>query len=182
MMTIVCNSWIILVRRDISPSNPFLDYSAVLPGQKWDPMTAQGFNCPQYDLVNGSNYCSFSPTSGPFWFIYLRFSKGRVDSITFCVREGALTVGDLALLWGRPAIQIFQGSGLFKWSSIQTTANGTTSDRGFSYYFPLSHVTFEMNKGESQKQKAPTKLDRGFNFVLRKFRRLRGRLPVGIPA
>ena len=146
-MVIVCVAWIALVRQDVYPPNPFLAYSALFPGQKWNPKAAQGFICPQIDVVAGSNYCTFSPTNGPFWLVDLVTHEGVVTSVTFGVRDGAIRVGDLAVLWGKPTIQLFQRSGLFKWPTIRASADGISGSWGFSYHFPLAHITFSINTG-----------------------------------
>jgi len=145
IMTIVCISWVMLVRQRVSASNPFWGYTTILPGQQWKSKAAEGYSCHQTVTTGNNKYCTFSPTSGPFWYINLVTHDNIISSVTFCVRDGALRVGDLALLWGKPTIQIFQKSGLFKWSSSHATADGVTGGWGFGYDFPLVHVTFSIN-------------------------------------
>ena len=142
VMSVICVSWVVLVRQDIPPSNPFSAYSSLFPGHKWNAEITKDFTCPQIDVVEGRNICIFSPTGGPFEIIYLYVSEGTVDSITFVARVGALNIGDLALLWGTPTMQRFQRSALFKWPSMQTSADGLPLTWGFSYYFPVVHITF----------------------------------------
>ena len=148
MMTVICVGWVGLVRWDISAPNPFSAYTTIFPGQTLHKVIEQGFTCTQSNPAEHHNYCTLSPVNGPFWYIHLVTAEDIVNSVTFCAREGALTIGDLALLWGKPNIQLFQRSGLFKWSSIQTSADGLSPSWAFSYYFPVAHVTFAMNKVE----------------------------------
>jgi hypothetical protein len=142
--------WTALVRQQTPRMNPFADYNNILPGNSMNYILTQGFQCSANNLAQNRNYCILSPIDGPFWYIHLVTTRGVVTEVSFCVRKGAITVGDLALLWGKPAIKLFDGSGLFKWSNIYSSADGLSVNRGFSYYFPIEYITITTSNANNR--------------------------------
>src|SRR5215468_6724388 len=99
VVSAICTCWVALAQQQKPRINPLSDYSSILPGQSLKHVIAQGFHCSSNDLAPEWNYCISSPADGPFWYIHLVTTKGVVTSVSFCVREGAIMVGDLTLLW-----------------------------------------------------------------------------------
>jgi hypothetical protein len=61
--------------------------------------------------------------------------------VPFTVRENALTVGDLALSWGRPnMIAPANQQVTLYWPAIRVTAIATTNHGYFSYRLPFEHL------------------------------------------
>jgi hypothetical protein len=86
--------------------------------------------------------CGLYPQTGPFNQIHV--VRGEPSSpVYFTVRDGALTIGDLALLWGRPEVITMDWERMsLRWSDRGVTATVISWRRRFSYYLPVERVVF----------------------------------------
>jgi hypothetical protein len=142
VMAIVVMSWVIPVRQDIEPTTPFSDYATIWPGQPRSAVVAMGISCNPYNSTGRSDYCTHAPAASPFSLIGVTVLDGVVSRVDFAVREGALTVGELALLWGRPHIRLYRQSATLEWHDIGASATGWAENARFSYFMPVSSISF----------------------------------------
>jgi hypothetical protein len=139
----ICISWVAIVRQNVPIANPFSDYNTIFPGQRLGQVIERGFDCTQYFLEWDQNYyCTLNPTDGPFWYINLVATNGIIRSVVFCTRENAITVGDLSMLWGRPRGRYLYRLDIFSWPEIRAVADAYSQDKRFSYYLPVTHISF----------------------------------------
>jgi hypothetical protein len=105
---------------DQPAANPFVQYAAVMPGQPKTTLPDDRFRCtgiPYYLL------CVERPTSGPFSRINAIVNGNTIENVHFTVREHALTVGDLILLWGRPDhVQYGRNPTILFWEQVPASA------------------------------------------------------------
>jgi hypothetical protein len=150
MATLVA-SWLLPLGRAAQPSNPFASYAAILPGQPRQAVIEQQFSCPlsnlahtqqDYEQARQREYCTRAPAVGPFSFVAVTMSNGVVSRVEFSLREAALTVGDLALLWGRPDKALYRQSINLEWSNVGVTASGWAESHRFNYANPVLRLTF----------------------------------------
>jgi hypothetical protein len=142
VIAVLVVGWTIPLSQGTQPSNPFSDYIAILPGQTWNSVVAQPFSCYADNSVDNTAYCTRSPASGPFSLIAVIVSDGVVSRIDLAVREGTLTVGDLALLWGRPNARLYRQSVNLDWPSVGVTASSWAESRRFGYFIPIIRLSF----------------------------------------
>jgi hypothetical protein len=114
-----------------------------------------------------SGYCSFKPETGLFAeisFIYLknegangiyapvrggfasteeRTNPSGETGIYFIVRGHALTVGDLALLWGRPTIARRANRRFLRWRDQHMSTSLQADNRQFNYWLPVQYLILE---------------------------------------
>lgn len=140
-MAVLVGVWTLLVRPGVQPQDAFSDFVEILPGQAWNENVAKQFSCePDKSAVQG--YCFRLPAAGPFLLVAVSLSDGVVSQTDFSVHEGALTVGDLALLWGRPNVRLYRQSVNLDWPSVGVTANGWAESWQFSYSIPVQRISF----------------------------------------
>lgn len=135
---------LIAVRRNEPPFNPFAPYADILPGQSWDALLQRGFHCQLILLPSFDESCWLSPETGMFSSIQITIARdtGRVSQVSFTLREKILTVGDLALLWGRPAIATYSRIVNLRWRNVRAVAIPQTDRGHFSYLYPIVYVAF----------------------------------------
>jgi hypothetical protein len=130
----------ILARSERTPY-PLEDYSDL---NSWQEVATRGFDCNERNTAPKRLICTFAPTSGPFSQIDLGVVNPEGGFIAFTVRERALTVGDLALWWGRPAIQSVGNTAMLTWRTYAASARlSRPNDGQFDYFLPLSMITIE---------------------------------------
>lgn len=142
VIAVVVVGWTIPVRQPEQPSNAFIDYAVILPGQPLSAVLGMGFSCNSTNSSGSSEYCTRSPADGPFRLIAVTLSEGMVSRVTFTIREAALVTGDLALLWGRPNIRFYDKSLNMEWPSVGVSAEGWAENRRFSYALPVLRLSF----------------------------------------
>ncbi len=152
-MAAVVTMWTLLFHQEVPPVNPFAETLEGVLGQPRQAIAAQSFSCspssggypqssPEHTVAEQSGYCSRAPVAGPFSLIGAALSRGVVRQVEFSMRAGALTVGDLALLWGRPNVRIYRQSVNLEWPRIGISANGWAESWRFSYSIPVQRISF----------------------------------------
>jgi len=126
----------ILTKHDEAPMNPLSAYTD-LPGASVSELIAQGFLCEIHAPT-----CTLRLDSGVFSSIEVLISNNRVSSIGFTVRSGALNVGDLALLWGRPQILWYRRGGSLEWPETGISATVLSKNHLFDYFLPIHCISF----------------------------------------
>jgi hypothetical protein len=98
-----------LAHDGLPSTNPFASFSDVFPGRTRTGIEALGFLCRTHPWSDGAGtpeeLCESRPYSGPFSLISLSITQGHIRSSIFVARAGALQVGDLLALWGRPEVR-----------------------------------------------------------------------------
>ena len=90
-------------------------------------------------LSNGVN------GSGPsVWLaaVSLTIWDGVVQWLDLKVREGNLDVGNLSLQWGSPVIRTDGNWVNLSWPKQHVTGLGWSSNRRFTYFQAVTHITF----------------------------------------
>jgi hypothetical protein len=90
-----------------SPSNPFLAYASVFPGQPASAVEAMAFSCREtyaYYHHPEEMYCTFTPTADVFSYVEVVVYGSNISKITFTMRDISLQVGDLMNFLEMPAV------------------------------------------------------------------------------
>ncbi len=140
----------LLARFAQPPSNPFYDYASILPGQPRSALIQRGFSCAEGEVANNrpspstiGQYCVLPLNKGIFDRIGAVLSHDVVKQVFFIARKDALTVGDLALLWGRPLTISGVGEQItLDWPPSDWSILAITNGTRFSYLMPVHRVTF----------------------------------------
>jgi hypothetical protein len=131
-----------------TPGNPFAAYDDLISGNTQDPAFGSNHETllrAVFDVACTTSlvqkYCYYQPESGPFAVIQFHdLNREGERGIYFDVRDNALTVGDLALLWGRPEITQHENSLVLHWPD-QHMSTVVRSDSGqFSYFLPVPYL------------------------------------------
>lgn len=129
-----------------TPSDPFISFADILSGQSKNDLEAQGFLCSSNDhnYYNPTGeWCVFDPPTGIFSTVAVSFVNGVSYGGFLFVREGALAIGDLVRLWGRPLIHQYGFWGQLKWPG-NGDMDWTVSYEGhYSLFFPVAHIVFK---------------------------------------
>lgn len=147
----LCTLGAILLAKAHEPTpDPFASYASILPGQPDDRAFAPPFVC-QEGIAADERFeedevwysCTAAPDVGPFAGIRVIVFDETIQLVEFTIRENALIAGDLALLWGRPAVM----TPSYRWVSVNWPAERALAmvktDQGqFSYLLPLEHVVW----------------------------------------
>jgi hypothetical protein len=141
MITVSC---IILARRE-APPDPFSAYASVLSGQL-DPSMICNAVRHVGDEENGivARYeCSSFAQSGPFSRVTVVIGEGSYSAY-FTIRDRAVTLGDLGLLWGKPDLeQLSERMTSLTWPDREISAWVRQSDGGrFNYFLSPVMVFF----------------------------------------
>lgn len=133
-----------LTRSMQPPLNPFSSYGDVLPGHPKQAALARGFTC-FANVFDDSESCTRidEPASRLFSGVHLSTLGDHIYSLSFDVYADTLTIGDLVLLWGRPAIQRSGRVAQVHWSSPSVTALAVVqSARPLNDFTPVAHISF----------------------------------------
>ena len=98
-------------------ANPFAMYADIMPGQPSNAIDTHDFTC----WLRDHNYydqaetrCRLQPETGTFSRIEAVSSKDVIHRLSFDIRDGTLTMGDLAVLLGLSEIRV-HGQVFFTW-------------------------------------------------------------------
>jgi hypothetical protein len=146
VMLIIC--LITLSRLSSPPSNPFADYTNLIH----DAESTTQFWSSYETLLRAAfqlacttslieKYCFYRTESGPFEFVkFVELNSEGMEGVYFAVRDNALTVGDVAMLWGRPTIRRHDHSLTLYWPA-QHMSSVVRSDSGqFNYRLPVPYL------------------------------------------
>jgi hypothetical protein len=123
------------------PSDLFLAYADLLTkDQTRSVVDSKNVSC-EFALFEVSRICSFVPDDGIFSDIWVTMVSDAPKGIAFQVIEGAVRVGDLAALWGKPdSISSYY----LRWDEPNGETIGAlvaSADR-LDYFAPVQIVTF----------------------------------------
>jgi len=132
------------------PSNPFSAYADLLPGQPRSALVLRRFSCSYERETNIesfqspiSQYCVLLPETGAFDHIGVMLSDNVIKRVAFSLGDNSLTVGDLAVWWGRPEIGVSYREWMtVYWPDIGISVKAWAEQGQFSYSLPLRFVTF----------------------------------------
>ena len=99
------------------PANPFAVYADVMPGQPRHAIDGHGFQCWLSDRSfydPAETRCRVQPETGTFSRIEAVCSRTLIHRLTFDIRDGTLTMGDLAVLLDLSEIRV-HGQVFFTW-------------------------------------------------------------------
>jgi hypothetical protein len=86
-------------------------------------------------------YCVYQTEFGPFAIIQFNDLNDEGESgISFIAGDHALSIGDAALLWGRPIIVRQEKSLLLDWPSQRMSAVIHSDNGRFNYFLPVSSL------------------------------------------
>lgn len=143
-LVVVLTGWVVLIRRESPPANPFSAYAEIFPRRPSNSLIKQEFSCvstrPDTNPID-TQYCTHESESGLFWLITSTIKEGVIRRTDFKVREGALTLGDVMFLWGRPQVRRYQQSVLLEWPNLGISGTGWAENRQFSYYMPVTRIS-----------------------------------------
>jgi len=136
--------------KDNKPSfDPFVPYADVLPKQSRSAVLQRGFKCNQI-IPSLDEVCSLPSETGIFSEIQVRFisatHRDQVSQTVFKPREGAITIGDLEMLWGRPEIKVFGQTVNLRWRKRSIVAIPQSKRVPLSYWDPVTYIAFETSK------------------------------------
>ncbi|PJF39276.1 MAG: hypothetical protein CUN54_09065 [Phototrophicales bacterium] len=147
IMAIVVIGLALSVKHVAQPQNPFLPHTEISPGQSSDALQKYGAFCaPEigHSAVNDRllQECNIRPATGLFSRITVRGTDGVIMQNIFWIRENALVVGDLILLWGQPNIRWNGHYANLSWPRSRISAHVGTEGGYFNYFTPVQHVAF----------------------------------------
>jgi len=104
----VSTGTLLLAHKSAMPLDPFAEYQDLLPSNNLNAL--ESYNEVYEVVCTGHNqqyslrdYCSFKPRDGVFSLVEVFLDQQHVISeLVFTVRNNALEVGDLILLWTKP--------------------------------------------------------------------------------
>lgn len=130
------------------PLNPFTAYDDLIAADTHDPAFGSNsttlFNA-ALDLACTTTFtarrCLYKPDSRPFSEIRLMDvdDRGKI-AIYFAVRDHTLTVGDVALLWGRPTVVRRDNSLVLHWPEQRVSTVVRSDNRQFNYRLPVPYL------------------------------------------
>ncbi len=143
---LVAVSGVMAFARYAPPSNPFTLYADISLGQPQSAAIQHGFACLSINESSDTLSCvnPHIPPVYPFSQIHLSTTDDVIRRVSFTVLENALTIGDLAALWGKPAHRtLYNRMATACWPSRGITALTILPySRRFSYFQPVVHVSF----------------------------------------
>ncbi len=83
--------------------DPFVPYEALRPGDPDTSISLYGASCHRIGYYGNETVCQLRAPEAPFRFIQAAIENSEIGSVTFRPVPGALRVGDLVALWGRPS-------------------------------------------------------------------------------
>lgn len=156
IVALVLVNWTLVVRQDVPLSDPFLAYTDNWLEPDLDTHSSPELTCSVVS-VDDHKYCTFSPSSGPIRYVMGISTNGVIRWNGFTIRKNTLTLGDLALLWGKPVSHIYQQSALFEWPDLGISANGWTESRQFDYHIPILRVVIHRDVSLASRPLPPNK-------------------------
>jgi hypothetical protein len=103
-----------------------------------------GFYCRNIGIAR-INDCSYNPATGLFSHITIALHiDDSQTNAAFTVRKNLLTLGDLALLWGKPNIEAGDHTLYLEWPDNHASAIASDYDGRFTYFLPIMHVFIDL--------------------------------------
>ncbi len=104
----------------VTPSNPFLEYADVFPGQPMGAEALSVFSCATTNnyYVLGEVSCVFVPVSRIFERVETVIADGIIYQTTFTLRDNIFKNGDLVDLFGKSSFRTFPRKAYFFWREL----------------------------------------------------------------
>ncbi len=130
------------IQSALPPSNPFLEYVDIFPGQPINMVEARAFSCRDTNNYYASEVnCMFTPASGIFDSIETVIWERVIRKTTFTLRGNTMKIGDLALLFDAINFHAYPRKVFFFWSKLFVIVSTTTNGNHPSMR-PVWSVTF----------------------------------------
>jgi hypothetical protein len=129
---------ITLAKGEVLPS-PLLAWADILPGQPRSAIAGHEFLCAP-SPPNCPDTCVYLPASGPFFQISVVRGCEEIEAVWFIVRDHALTVGELARMWGRPEIQEIGRFTTIAWPERSARALIRAPSHRLNYWLPIAYI------------------------------------------
>jgi len=135
----------ILLPARTSPRDLFAPYADISPGQSHDSVLQKGFKCQFNVALTVEEFCRLTLRTGLFSEIRVWFTRDTVlvGRAVFIPREKMLTVGDLAALWGKPEIAVYNRTANLRWRDMRVVTILQDYNDHFSYWYPITYVAFD---------------------------------------
>ena len=141
-------AWTALVRTPTLRQDPFSSYEYIFLGRLKSDLVVEEYSCQAGPIPRLMEYCSYAPTAGTFSHIGVMVEGSRIILVTFTLRENTLRIGDLALWWGKPDVQLMGRVVTLSWPGRGvTTLTIPSHSRRFDYFSPVLHIA--LAQGES---------------------------------
>lgn len=127
-----------------APTNPFLEFADIFPGQPESAVYAYPFLCRAnyaYDYAS-EKHCNFRPSGGIFSVIDLIVEHSVIIQATFMIRDTSVRLGDLKSWWETNPVQAYPRVVFFflpEWAILARTSDHGKHSPPFS---PVWSVTF----------------------------------------
>jgi len=102
-LTVLNTGMILSGRTSTLPLAPFATYADVFPGNPQNALNTYPTTCfRNHESSTRTETCRFRPKNQAFSYIDAHTYNDKIQTLDFIMRDGALRVGDLILLWGKP--------------------------------------------------------------------------------
>jgi hypothetical protein len=128
-------------------TDPFAVYASIMPGQQvnYTVLEADGFSCKEDTHPTPADLaeiCSDDEGDQQISAITVVIWDAIVKHLDLKPSAGTFTMGDMALLWGKPEIQHTGHAINLLWRARRTSAGGWSENEQFSYFQPVSVLSF----------------------------------------
>jgi hypothetical protein len=127
------------------PSDPFVSFADLFPGQPRSAVVARRLSC-LTTANNGMYYdapieiCSLWPEDGIFSQVAVKVKEDVIQNTLFLLRENTLRIGDLMLMWGQQAVHSYNQGTYFSWDDNYHTASVINHTGRLSFFLPVRKV------------------------------------------
>jgi hypothetical protein len=150
VLTLIVSFTLIIISIRMLPQkaalpDPFVSLAEIFAEQSQSELQARGFLCSTTDNYKApvqQTLCRFHPEVGTFSMIGIAFVDGNLHNHFVLVRNGALTVGDLVNLWGRPNIHKHDFGGQLDWLDNGVIAVTVSYQGCYSLFLPVRSIVF----------------------------------------
>lgn len=126
----------------------FTEFRHIFPGQSASDIEAKGFSCgedkPKYYSAD-KQYCFWIPQEGAFSRVEVVIKKDAVHQVNFLLRDQSLRIGDVAAILESSDFHSHPGIVIFHLPDLFVVARSLANIKPFSFYTPVSIVTFAAN-------------------------------------
>jgi hypothetical protein len=121
-----------------APGRIMLEFESVMPNRHVEAATLPEMECEQRTFL----YCSAStPNSAIVRYVRVDYDAGRVRRVQFAIREGALTLGALAVALGMSSIDPTSGLLRFDTERYRVLVSLDRSGSGFHAWVTSINIT-----------------------------------------
>jgi hypothetical protein len=142
---------IIAAHREMA--DPFSVFSDLFGDDARQAALVRGFRCQDTELHSYSQivsgYCAQRSADKTFSGTYLTLSGNVANEVSFSLRDNALALGDLVVLWGKPEIRLYCEVMVASWPARHIMVLVAPPPRsparragGINYFLPVIAVSF----------------------------------------